>query len=174
MVVSWLKKFQLRTSIPDFFTIFQKLRLFPFKYTVERRVVSLHSSTEDFSIPALCEVSRGKSPIYVSTFRPCVKWAVVRQSSSARHANKSRPRVHADPPLHSTAMIQNTQLPVEYFFFHLLCTRGERWKYLLHSYSDWKYPCSILSIPNVNRLIYQDGTSSIFESDMNEDTVGRY
>ena len=47
-------------SIPDFFTIVQKSRSFPFKYTVERRVVSLRLSTEDFSIPALCEVGRGK------------------------------------------------------------------------------------------------------------------
>ena len=51
-----IKKFQLCTSIPDFFTIFQKSRSFLFKYTVERRIVSLRSSTEDFSMPALCEV----------------------------------------------------------------------------------------------------------------------
>jgi len=53
-----VKKFQHRTSIPDFFTIFQRSRSFPLKYTVERRVISFCSSTEDF------------------TFQPCVKWAV--------------------------------------------------------------------------------------------------
>ena len=51
------KKFLLRTSIPDFFTIFQKLRSFPFKYTVESRIISLRSSMEDFYILALCEVA---------------------------------------------------------------------------------------------------------------------
>jgi len=53
-----VKKFQFGKSIPDFFTVFQKSRLFPFKYMVEHRIVSLHSST------------------IVSTFWPCVKWAV--------------------------------------------------------------------------------------------------
>jgi len=33
-----LKTFQLCTSIPDFFTFFQKLCSFPFKYTVERHI----------------------------------------------------------------------------------------------------------------------------------------
>jgi len=50
-----------------FFTIFQKLRLFPFKYMVKRRVLSLRSSTEDFSIPALCEVGRGHPWYHVPT-----------------------------------------------------------------------------------------------------------
>ena len=56
-----VKKFQLRTSIHSwFFLQFFKNRVqFPFKYTVECHVVSLRSSTEDFYIPALCEVGRG-------------------------------------------------------------------------------------------------------------------